>query len=242
MGDPGEEPAAPERRDDGIDLRQIFIDLETDGPVAADEVVVVERMDEMAGHPLRAVLDHGTPALVVRRLHDAGAEPFDGAELGLGCGVHHHHAARRTDLARGERDALRGVTGAHGPDALRQLLRAKLSHRVIRAADLERSDRLQRFELEIDVRMRACRWPRLGSGDRDGRAACGPRPHRPFRQRRGWSPAKCCGLSPASTGSSRSFDQRHTPTEQTAADPDIVRWSFVPVNKSATLPAAERCR
>ena len=93
------------------------------------------------------------PALVVGRLDDRRAEPLDGAQLGLGRGVHHHHAAARAGLARGERDALRGVAGADRPDAVaRAARRGSRAHGVVGAADLERADRLQRFELEEDLR------------------------------------------------------------------------------------------
>ena len=84
-----------------------------------------------------------------------GAEPFDRAELGRGSGVHHQHARRGADLARRERDALRGVAGADGPDPLRPLVGGELPHGVVGAADLERSDRLQRFELEEDLERRS---------------------------------------------------------------------------------------
>ena len=87
------------------------------------------------------------------RLDDRGAEPLDRAQLGLGRGVHHQHAAGCAGPARGQRDALRGVAGADRPDALGQLRRrVSCAHGVLRAADLERADRLQRFELQEDLR------------------------------------------------------------------------------------------
>jgi hypothetical protein len=43
------------------------------------------------------------------------------------------------------------VAGAHGPHALAKLHRRQLSQNVICAADLERSDRLEYFELEIQI-------------------------------------------------------------------------------------------
>ena len=53
-GDARQQAAAAERRDDGVDVRQIFEDLEADGAVAGDEPIVVERMDEVSRHPIRA--------------------------------------------------------------------------------------------------------------------------------------------------------------------------------------------
>ena len=50
--DAGEQSAAAERRDDGIDVRQVLEDLEAGGRVAGDEVVVVERVHEVAAHAI----------------------------------------------------------------------------------------------------------------------------------------------------------------------------------------------
>ena len=70
---PGEQPAAAQRRDNGIDVRQIFEDLQRDRAVSADEVVVVERVHEMPRHAVGAVVLDGSPALVERGLDDRGA-------------------------------------------------------------------------------------------------------------------------------------------------------------------------
>ena len=64
--DAGQQPAAAERRDDRVDVGQILEDLEPDRAVAGNEVVVVERMDEPAAHPVGAVLLDRAPAFVVR--------------------------------------------------------------------------------------------------------------------------------------------------------------------------------
>ena len=53
--------------------------------------------------------------------------------------------------AGGKGHALRRIAGADGPHAVLHLIGRQLAHRVPRAANLERSDRLQRFELEIDL-------------------------------------------------------------------------------------------
>ena len=69
------------------------------------------------------------------------------------CGrrVHDEDAAARAKLLRCERDALGGVPRADRPDALAQLAWRQLAHGVVGAADLERADRLQGFELEVDL-------------------------------------------------------------------------------------------
>ncbi len=110
-------------------------------------------MHEVPGHAIGAVRLYGFPALVVRGADDRRAEPFDGADLRVGRRVHDHHRAARAGFARGQRDPLRGVAGAHGPDAVLQLCGRQLPHDVVRAANLERADRLQRFELQIEIRL-----------------------------------------------------------------------------------------
>ena len=106
----------------------------------------------MAGHPIRRVCFDRTPGFVICATDDRRAETFDRAHFRLGRGVHHHHRAARARLARRERHALRRVPGADRPDALLQRGGVELPNDVVRAADLERSDRLQHFELEIELR------------------------------------------------------------------------------------------
>ena len=83
MRDAGEQPAAAERRDHRIDVRQILDDLQRHRAVAADEVVVVERVHQPAGHAIGPVVLDRPPALVEGRLDDRRAEPLDRRELGL---------------------------------------------------------------------------------------------------------------------------------------------------------------
>ena len=158
--DTRQQPAATEGRDDGVDVRQVFEDLETDRAVAADEVIVVEGMDEVSLHAIGAMLLDRAPALVEGRLHDRRAEPLDGAQLGLGRRVHHQDAAAGADLSRRERDALRGVPGTDRPHAVCEFGRRQLAHGVVGATDLEGSDRLQRFELEKHFGLSRCRRQR----------------------------------------------------------------------------------
>ena len=122
----------------------------------------------MRGEPWATTV---SPALVVAGAHDRRAEPFDRANLGVGRRVHHHHRARRADRARGEGHALCGVAGADGPDAVFQLFGGELAHDVVGAANLERADRLQQLELEVDLGERTAEVGR----DRRARAACGRR-------------------------------------------------------------------
>ena len=83
-------------------------------------------------------------------LHDLAAEPLDRGELRLGRVIRHDHGARQAELARGPGHALAHVPGARGDDAAAQLLGVGLEDRVQRAAQLERADRLQVLELQVD--------------------------------------------------------------------------------------------
>ena len=72
-------------------------------------------------------------------------------KLGLGRGVHDEHAAVRARAPGGQGNALRGIAGADGPDAPREVRRRQQADGVARAPDLERSNRLKRLELEIHL-------------------------------------------------------------------------------------------
>ena len=78
-GEAGKEPPAAQWRHDRVDIRKVFENLEARRRVARDEPIVVERVDEMAGHAGGPVRFHGVPALVVGRADDRRAEPLDGA-------------------------------------------------------------------------------------------------------------------------------------------------------------------
>ena len=183
----GDQPAAADWRDHGVNVRQVVDDLQADRPVAADEAIVVEGMDELALHPIGLVALDGAPAFLVRHLDDPGAEPLDGAKLGGRRRVHHEHAGRAAGLSRRQGHALGRIPGAHRPDAAGPLRRREVADGVVGAADLERADRLQRFELEIQVsrgfRLQAEARP---PPHRSARGACEWRLHTPSRRPRGW--------------------------------------------------------
>jgi hypothetical protein len=144
--------SSPRRRaaDHGVDVRKIVGDLERDGAVAADEIVVVERVHQVSGHAVRTVILDRPPALVVRRFDDCGAQPLDGPQLGVGRGAHDEHAAGGACPLRGQSDP--GQRSRRSPS--RRLPRAiwgKPSHRVVGTADLERSNRLEGFDQVLDT-------------------------------------------------------------------------------------------
>ena len=112
------------------------------------------------------------PALVVGRLDDRRAEPLDGAQLRLGRGVHDHarcsgapalRAASATPCA-----ALPALTVQTPPASCAGV---RLADGVVGAADLERADRLQRFELQEDVRAAAVGGSGASSGTSGVRTA-----------------------------------------------------------------------
>ena len=106
------------------------------------------------------------PALVVGGRDDAWRRARSIARsLVCGRGVHHHHRARHAGAARGERHALRGVAGADRPHAVAQLRPAAAADGVPGAANLERADRLQRLELQEDLRRRRSRRERQVEAD-----------------------------------------------------------------------------
>ena len=148
---PDSRPPPPSGATIADDVGQIFENLESGGGVARDEAVVVERVDEVSGHPVGRVRLDRFPALVVGGADDRRAEPLDRANLRVGRGVHHHHRAARPGLARGERYALGRVAGADRPDAVAQLRRRELADDVVGAANLEGADRLQRLELQVQL-------------------------------------------------------------------------------------------
>ena len=164
------------------------------GAVAADEV----RRRRTDGRSARASdrsawrFDRA-PAFVVRRLDDRGAEPLDGAQLGRRarcpspCTLHAAPALRAASATPCA--ALPALTVQTPPASC-----AGVSWRdgVVGAADLERADRLQRFELEVRSPGRRAGARQLEPHERraDGRVVDRR------RRRRGWCRERCAGSRP----------------------------------------------
>ena len=115
--DSRDQSAAADGSDHGLDSRQIFEDLDTEGCVAGDEVVVVKRMDECSFDARKLADIHRMPAGIEGCLHDSGAEVAHALEFGFGRGVDRHDCARDAGFARRECDTLSRVAGADRPNA-----------------------------------------------------------------------------------------------------------------------------
>src|SRR5262249_15767918 len=79
------------------------------------------------------------------------AETRDGFNLRLRRRVRHDHRARNTECSCAPRDALRHVARARRVHAVAQRLPRQHRDGVRCPAELERTDRLQRLEFEVDL-------------------------------------------------------------------------------------------
>src|SRR5450755_3212485 len=76
-----DETSAAERGEHSRDVGQILEDLESDGRVARDEIIIIEWVDERPFNARKCALLHRTPALVERRLHKSRAEGLHARNL-----------------------------------------------------------------------------------------------------------------------------------------------------------------
>ena len=150
--DPREQATASERDDDGVDVRNVFEDLEADRALPGDHELVVERVDE------RAAVGGGVGDGRRNRVLDRVAHQADGRAVALGrpdlrerCRLGHVHRRRHAGRAGGECDRLGVVPGRWGDDARDPLRIGQRADLVIGAADLERAGLLAVLELEEDV-------------------------------------------------------------------------------------------
>ena len=89
------------------------------------------------------------PPLVVRQRHGFGAKSADPLQLGLGCSVGAHDRARGTAPPRRPSQSLRHVSRTGCVHAGGQLFGSHERHSVVGAAELERTDGLKVFQLEV---------------------------------------------------------------------------------------------
>ena len=150
-GDAGAQPAAADRHDHRVEIRQLLGHLEADGGGAEDGVPPLERVDE---RPALLALD---PADLGERLVDVGHEDHLGA-VGLAAGhpgrvgvLRHHHLGAGAQHARRIAHRHGVVAGADRADAAGQLLRRQRQHVDQRPARLEAAGVLEELQLEPDL-------------------------------------------------------------------------------------------
>jgi len=150
--DAAAQTAAAEWNENGIHIGQVLEDLEPDRAVAGHHIDIADRMDERSRLQWRvSVLDENVPPLVVRQRDRFRSQALDRLELGVRRAIGHDDGASNSESPRIPRDTLRHVPGAGCVHA--RLQRAGIEHRyrIGGAANLERSDRLQVLELEIEL-------------------------------------------------------------------------------------------
>jgi hypothetical protein len=148
--DAGDEPPTAHRHQDRTGVGPLLENLEADGSLASDHVRMIERRDQ--GQTLVPCNRLGPGPLLGRprgsRQHHLTAMAPHTLDLHPGRRLGHHDHGTEAELARGERQCL-AVVAARGRD---HALRAASSHqpgkRMVGAADLEGTDRLEQFALE----------------------------------------------------------------------------------------------
>ena len=151
-GHAGDESAAAHRHDDGVHIGQLVEDLEADGALPGDDLLVIVGVDE--GHArLFLQLDSLVVGIVIGAGHEADlrAEVLGVLHLHDGCAVRHTDDAPDAPAGSGQRHALRVVACRAGDDALVALLLGELADFIISAAHLEAAGHLQVLGLEVEL-------------------------------------------------------------------------------------------
>ena len=152
-GDAAREPAAPDRDQHGGQIRDVLGDLEPEGALARDDPVVVVRRDEYEAALADELPGHGL-ALAARRTdgHDLGPVCLHPAALDRRRVRGHDDHGGGPEQSRRARDSLGVVPRRVRHHAACPLARRERGDGVVRAADLERADGLQRLGLQQDSR------------------------------------------------------------------------------------------
>ena len=179
--DAGNEPAAADRHDDQVDLGHVLDDLQAEARVAGDDVVVVERVQEVEAGRLE-LLDHREELRHLGREADLAAVAARGFDLRPWRALGHDDRDVNALRPSGVRDRLGRVPRAHRhhPGALR--LGRQARHRVHRPPHLERAGALE--VLELEVRLGADPFAQRAARD-EGRSEDVPRDRRPGEPRVG---------------------------------------------------------
>jgi hypothetical protein len=108
-------------------------------------------MHEQPVAPVHVAGDDRAPPVVVGELHDLAAKPLDRSQLCLGRVVGNGDDRVQRELAPDPGHALSHVAGAGGEQAAGAPLLRRAHDRVRGATNLERVDRLERLQLEVDL-------------------------------------------------------------------------------------------
>ena len=151
-GDTRDEPATAHGDDHGLGMLELVHDLQADGALSRDDVLVVIGMHEGGARLLLQA--HG---LVVCVIVDAGDEAHLRSQapgvlhLHDGGTVGHADHGPHAQAGGGQRHALGMVAGAAGDDAQGELLLGELVDLEVGASQLERARHLEVLGLEEEV-------------------------------------------------------------------------------------------
>lgn len=148
----GAQTAAAQGHDHVGDVRHVFEDLKTDGALAAQHLIIIER-----GH-----VDHAFVVAQFLRVrcgfvehlaaqHHVRAVRFSGIHLQRRSDLRHADGGLRATFTGRVRHTLRMVACGSGDDAMRKLLVRQRCDLVIRATNLERSGDLEILGLKQNL-------------------------------------------------------------------------------------------
>ena len=148
-----DEPAAAHRDDHGVDVGDVVEDLEAHRSLARDDervaVGVDERLSLLALDPVR---ERERVVVHLAFEEDLGAVRAAHADDRVRHAARHDDRRGRAEPVRGVRHALGVAAGRRGDDAPQAGCVVERRDLVQRAAHLERARRLERLDLEEDLR------------------------------------------------------------------------------------------
>ena len=150
--------AAADGDDDRLEVRVLLEELEADRPLAGDDEVVVEGVDEhlvLGGLDLLRAVERFVEVRAVE--DDAGAVAPGAGDLHQRRGLRHHDGGVNAEPLRVIGDRLRVVPGARANDAAAALFAGERHELIAGAALLEGARHLQVLELEPELAARRAR-------------------------------------------------------------------------------------
>ena len=151
-GNTGNQSAAAHRHHHSVHIRQLVKDLQADGTLPGDDLLVIVGVDK--GHVVLLLQLHGlVVGFVVGAGHktDLRAQIFGVFHLHQGCAVRHTDDAADAAPGSRQRHPLRMVARRAGNDALGALLLRKLADFIVSAPHLKAAGGLQVLGLEVQL-------------------------------------------------------------------------------------------